>query len=149
DQRSRGVNTSSVAANKAALTRIITAYGLNDVGPLMAALHDDVVWISHGPEEHLRFAGKHVGRANAVAGLSAMAADYTLHSYRIIELTGEGDVVWMQAQLETTPRRGGPRHVVDFANRWEFRDGKIVSIVEYFDSASLLLRENRLVRATG
>jgi ketosteroid isomerase-like protein len=143
------VTTSSVAANKAALTRIITAYGLNDVGPLLAALHDDIVWISNGPDEHLRFAGKHVGRANAIAGLSAMATDYTLHSYRIIEMIGEGDVVWMQAQLETTPRRGGPRHVVDFANRWEFRDGKIVSIIEYYDSATLLLRESRLVKAAG
>jgi hypothetical protein len=143
------VSESTVAANKAALTRIITAYGLNDVGPMLDSLHDDIVWVSNGPMPLLRFAGKHVGRNNAVAGLSMMATDYALHSYHIVEMVGEGDVVWMQARLETTRRGDGTQHTIAVANRWQFREGRIVRIDEFYDSASLLLREGRVVTATG
>ncbi len=143
------MSSSTVAANKAALTRIITAYGLSDVGPLLASLHDDVVWVSNGPAQLFRFAGKHVGRSNAIAGLSAMATDYALHSYQIVELVGEGDVVWMQARLETTRRSDGTKLAIEVANRWQFREGHVVRIDEYYDSASLLMREGRLIRATG
>jgi ketosteroid isomerase-like protein len=143
------VTVSIVAANKAALTRIITAYGLSDVAPLLAALHDDIVWVSNGPQQLFRFAGRHVGRNSAIAGLSAMATDYALHSYQIVELVGEGDVVWMQARLETTRRSDGTLLVIDVANRWEFCNGRVVRIDEYYDSASLLMREGRLIRAAG
>jgi ketosteroid isomerase-like protein len=139
---------SSSAANKAALNRIIAAYAVGDLGPMLNALHADVVWTSHGPPDQLRFAGKHDGRDSCLAGLSLMAADFALHSYEIVELVAEGDIVWMQARLETSRRTGGPRHILDVANRWQFRDGKITSITEYYDSASMLMRDDRL-RAAG
>jgi ketosteroid isomerase-like protein len=138
---------SSSPANKAALHRIIAAYAIGDLTPMLSALHPDVVWTSHGPPDQLRFAGKHVGRDNCLAGLSLMAADFALHSYEVVELVAEGDIVWMQARLETSRRTGGPRHVIDVANRWRFRDGKVMSITEYYDSASMLMRDNRLKAA--
>lgn len=140
--------SSSPAANKAALHRIIAAYAIGDLTPLLEALHPEVVWASHGPPDQLRFAGKHEGRDNCVAGLSLMATDFALHSYDIVELVAEGDIVWMHARLETSRRAGGFRHVLDVANRWQFHDGKIMSITEYYDSASMLMRDNRL-KATG
>jgi ketosteroid isomerase-like protein len=135
-------------ANKAALHRIIAAYAIGDMAPMLSALHPDVVWTSHGPPDQLRFAGRHEGRDNCLAGLSLMAADFALHNYEIVELVAEGDIVWMQARLETSRRTGGPRHIIDVANRWQFRDGKVMSITEYYDSASMLMRDDRL-RATG
>jgi ketosteroid isomerase-like protein len=142
------VNSSIVAANKAALTRIIAAYAIGDLAPLLDALDFAAVWTSYGPPDQLRFAGRHDGRDNCLAGLSQMATDFALHSYEIIELVAEGDIVWMQAKLETSRRAGGPRHVINVANRWEFRGGKIMAITEFYDSASMLVRDGKL-RAAG
>jgi ketosteroid isomerase-like protein len=64
-------------------------------------------------------------------------------------MIGEGDVVWIEARLETTRRRDRTQHSIDVAARWQFREGRIVRIDEYYDSASLLMREGRLVMATG
>jgi ketosteroid isomerase-like protein len=135
------------ARNKASLRRIISAYGHGDMGPLLEALHPDIVWISHGPPQFLRFAGKHVGRDNCLVGLSSMGADFALHNYEIVEIVAEGDIVWMQARLETSRRSGGSRHVIEVANRWQFADGKIVHLTEYYDSASMLLRDDKLKAA--
>jgi ketosteroid isomerase-like protein len=142
------VSTASAAANKVALNRIITAYAVGNLEPLLAALDADVVWTSHGPPDQLRFAGSHKGRDDCLAGLSSMATDFALHSYEIVELIAEGDVVWMQARVATSRRTGGPLHTINVANRWQFRDGKVVSITEYYDSASMLMNDGRL-KATG
>ena len=139
---------SSSAANKVALNRIIAAYAIGDLTQLLDALSADVVWTSHGPPDQLRFAGAHEGRDNCLAGLSIMAADFALHSYEVVEMIAEGDVVWMQARVETSRRTGGPRHTINVANRWEFRDGKVVSITEYYDSASMLMNDGKL-KAVG
>ena len=141
------MTSSTAAANKVALNRIIAAYAIGNLEPLLAALEPGVVWTSYGPPDLLRFAGRHEGRDNCLAGLSAMATDFALHRYEIVELVAEGDVVWMQARVETSRRTGGPRHTISVANRWQFLDGKVVSITEYYDSASMLMNDGRLKAA--
>ena len=142
------MNQSIAAANKAALHRIIAAYAIGNLEPLLSSLDQDAVWTSYGPREELRFAGTHKGRDNCLAGLSLMAADFALHSYEIVEMIAENDVVWMHARIETSRRAGGARHTLDVANRWQFREGKIVGIAEFYDSASMLMRDGKL-RAAG
>jgi len=133
------------ASNKIAIRKALAAYGAGDLAPLLALLHDDVVWTAHALEGHYRFGGRHVGRASVVAALSMIAADYAINAYVVEEITAEGDIVWAANVVHVTERRlGGEPFPVKLANRWRFRDGKIISVDEYFDTAGALCEEGRV-----
>jgi ketosteroid isomerase-like protein len=79
--------------------------------------------------------------------MSKLAMAYQLHSYNVVELVGEGDVVWMTAQVDFTHRRSKQRLAFPIVSRWQVRDGRVLSVTEYYDSASLLLQEGQLAPA--
>jgi ketosteroid isomerase-like protein len=130
------------------MRRVLKAYGEGDHAPVTAILHDDIVWISNAPAELFRFGGPHQGKAEALVGMAMIANEYTTHHYDVLELIGEGDVVWMTAKLDMTSLRSGRNFKLSLASRWQFRDGMLVGITEYYDSASVALAENRVAIAT-
>jgi len=137
----------SAEANKQAMRRVLKAYGEGDHAPVIALLHDDIVWTSNAPTELFRFGGPHRGKSEAVVGMAMIAADYAMHHYDVMELVAEGDVVWMTAKLDMTSRRSGKNFKLSLAGRWEFHDGLLIAIAEYYDSASVALVENRVTVA--
>lgn len=138
----------SAAANKDHVRRILAAYAQSDLEPLLQAIHPEIVWITQAPPEYYPFGGRHEGRAGTLAGMAKIATIYSLNGYEIAELIAEGDVVWMTANLDFTHRKSGARLQFQLVSRWEFKDGKVLKLTEYFDSASVLLQEGRLA-ATG
>ena len=136
-----------VADNKALVQRVLAAYSQSDLEPLLAAIDPDVVWISQGPVQHCAFGGRHLGRAGVLAAMSKLAIEYQLHSYEVTELIGEGDVVWMTAQVDFTHNRSRQRLAFPLVSRWQIRNGRVLAVTEYYDSASLLLQEGQLAPA--
>jgi ketosteroid isomerase-like protein len=134
----------AVVENKALVQRVLAAYAQSDLEPLLQVIDPNVVWISQGPAQHYAFGGKHVGRAGVLAAMSKLAMDYELHSYNVVELVGEGEVVWMTAQVDFTHRASKQRLAFPIVSRWQIRDGQVRSVTEYYDSASLLLLEGQL-----
>jgi len=137
----------AAAENKALIQRILAAYGQSDLTPLLEAIHPDIEWVSQAPEQHYRFGGSHKGRAGTLAGMAKIATDYQLNTYKVVELIGEGDVVWVTTDVDFTHRKSGTRLKFPLVSRWQFQDGKVIALTEYYDSASLLLEEGRLVAA--
>lgn len=137
----------SAAANKALVRHILEAYAQADLAPLLDAIHPDVTWTACGPSPFYGFAGRHAGRAGVLAGMSKIATDYAMDQYRVAELIAEGDVVWMTANVEFTHRKSGTRMAFPLVSRWEMKDGQVFSLTEYFDSATLLLQEGKLIPA--
>lgn len=134
----------SSESNKQAMRRVLRAYGEGNHEPVTAILHDDIVWTSNSPVELFRFGGAHHGKSEAIMGMAMISAEYTTHHYDVLELVGEGDVVWMTARLDMTSRRNGKNFKVTLASRWLFRDGMLIGITEYYDSAMVALIENRV-----
>jgi ketosteroid isomerase-like protein len=130
-------------SHKSVMRRVLKAYGEGDVEPVKALLHADMVWTSHAPKELFRIGGTHRGRDEAIAGMAMIAADYQTHRYDVVELVGEGDVVWMSAVLDMTSRRNGAHFKLSIASRWQFRDGMLVDLTEYYDLATVALLEGR------
>jgi ketosteroid isomerase-like protein len=64
------------------------------------------------------------------------------------ELTGDGDVVWALSDVTLSEHKSGKRAEIRLANRWQFRDGKIVSCNEFFDSAGVLTALGRIEAKT-
>ncbi len=140
----------SAGENKAHVQRILTAYAQSDLEPLLNAIHPDIEWTSQAPAAFYGFGGCHRGRAGTLAGMAKIATDYQLNAYKVSELVAEGEVVWMSANVDFTHRKSGTRLKFPLVSRWQFNDGKVVALTEYYDSASLLLEEGRLVpAATG
>jgi ketosteroid isomerase-like protein len=139
------VNTNK---NKEAIRRVLTAYSEGDFAPLRALLDPGIVYQSHSPKGIFRFGGRHEGMADAVVALSALASDYTVHHIQLREMVGEGDVVWVTMDMDYTERRTGVRLVIPVAARWEFRDGRIVSIGEFWDTVDVALKHG-LVKANA
>ena len=137
----------SVSKNKESIRSALSAYSEGDFGPLRALLDAGIVYQSRSPKKIFRFGGRHEGMADAVVALAALASDYTIHHIEIRDMVGEGDVVWVTNDIDYTERRTGVRLVVPVAARWEFRDGRIVSIEEFWDTADVALKHG-LVKAT-
>jgi ketosteroid isomerase-like protein len=127
-----------------ALRRIIKAYVQGDLEPLMVAAADDIVWNTNARPSHFRFGGEFRGRIGVKEGLSLLASEFSLIRYDVREVTGDGDVVWVLSDVIVSEHRTGRRANVTLVNRWQFRDGKVVSCTEFFDSVSALIALGRV-----
>ena len=134
----------SVEDNKTTLRRVIKAYERGDFDPIYQALDDDVVWASNTLANHYRFGGMRQGRAGVVEALSMIAADYDISRYDVVEMVGEGDVIWATSTLSLFDRKTGRPLVFPLVNRWQFKDGKIISCSEFFDTAAVLQQQGRI-----
>ena len=134
----------SVEDNKTTLRRVLKAYERGDFDPIYKALDDDVVWASNSLANHYRFGGARRGRAGVVEALSMIAADYDISRYDIVEMIGEGDVIWATSTLSLFDRKTGRPLTFPLVNRWQFKDGKIISCSEFFDTAAVLQQQGRI-----
>lgn len=120
-----------------------------DLEPLMVAAADDVVWNTNVPESYFRFGGEFHGRIGLKEGLSLLASEFSLVRYDVREMTGDGDVVWALSDVIISENRTGRRANTKLVNRWQFRNGKLASCTEFFDSASVLIGLGRVDAKTG
>jgi len=126
------------------LRHIMEAYVQGDLEPLMVAAADDIVWNTNVPASHFRFGGEFHGRIGLKEGLSLLASEFSLVRYDAREMIGNGDVVWVLSDVIISENRTGRRANAKLANRRQFRDGKIVSCTEFYDSVSVLIALGRL-----
>ncbi len=136
----------NVEDNKATLRRVIKAYESGDFEPIYEALDESVTWASNSLANHYRFGGVRHGRAGVVEALSMIAADYDISRYDVVEMVGEGDVIWATSTLSLFDRKTGRPLTFPLVNRWQFKDGKIVSCSEFFDTAAVLQQQGRIPR---
>ena len=126
---------------------IMASFGKSDLGPLMEALHPDVVWKSASREPGLfSFQGKYKNRAGVIEVLSNISKNYTFHHIIPKEMTSAGDVVWALCDVKVSYDAKGkgtkPTTVLlDVAIRWRLKDGKIIEHQAFFDTAHLLMSQ--------
>jgi ketosteroid isomerase-like protein len=135
---------SQIEANKSILRRALASYARGDLAPVFAVLDENVVWSSNALADHYRFGGRREGHAGVREALSMIAADYEIARYDVIEMVGEGDVVWVASNVAVFDRKRRRTLTFPIINRWELRDGKIVSCSEFFDTAAVLQQQGRI-----
>jgi len=77
-------------------------------------------------------------RADAISYLSDFTKDWEMEYYRIDEYICDGDRVVAIGSTAWKNKATGKRCESPKVDIWSFRDGKAVSISEYYDTASLL-----------
>jgi ketosteroid isomerase-like protein len=127
---------------------VVAAFAQSDLQPLLAALHEDIVWKSASKNAGLfSFHGEYRKRAGVLEALANIAKDYTFHHMRPKEILAVGDVVWgyfdvdlsYDAKGKTTEK--APMEMV-MVIRWQLKDGKIIEHRSFFDTAYLLMQQS-------
>ena len=124
-------------SNRPALRNALEAHARGEIEPMRALLDQDFVSDIHGPAELFRSGGHREGFTNAIATVSEIATDFTIHSHQIEEFVEDGEIIWVRGTLDVTSHKTSRRAAFPIAGRWRFRNGKALSAEWYFDSAAV------------
>ncbi|HET7084628.1 MAG TPA: nuclear transport factor 2 family protein [Rhizomicrobium sp.] len=135
------------------MRQVIAAFERADLEPLLAALHDDVVWKSASKQDKVfRFGGNYRTKLGVLDAVSDIVMDYTIHHMRPKEIVAAGNVVWglfdveldydSARDMDAVGKSEQSRAVeLEVAIRWRLQDGKIIEHQSFFDTASLLIQQ--------
>ena len=65
----------------------------------------------------------------------ALDSDFEYRSFVPVEIIDGGEKIAAQVEIHLTRKTTGQKLVMRTANFWTVRDGKIVEMVEYYDTA--------------
>ena len=110
------------------------AYAKRDIKGALDHCADDVVfrWVAEPGSPYIR-AGS--GKQEFLARLMSLDNDFEYRSFRPLDYIHSGDRVAVQVEIHLTRRTNGQELVMRTADFWTVRDGKVVEMVEYYDTA--------------
>ena len=132
------------------MCRVVAGFEKSDMGPLFAAMHDEIVWKSANRHEGLfRFNGEYKTRPSVIEVLTDLFLYYRFHRFEPREIVAIGDVVWghFDVVVSYEPKGSGivsKRLDLEIAIRWRLKDGKIIEHQSFFDTASLFIQQVQL-----
>jgi ketosteroid isomerase-like protein len=127
-----------MASRDAMIDTIHQAYdarGKGDIEGLMAAFHPDAVFELKGDKDVLAVAGAVQGHPNLRATLSGLIEAFEFRKRDIIGTMVDGDRAVVHSRVEG---RFVPKDIsftTDLLDTFRFRDGKIIELVEFADTA--------------
>ncbi|TPN77522.1 nuclear transport factor 2 family protein [Mesorhizobium sp. CU2] len=109
-------------------------YARRDIGGTLAHCSDDVVfrWIA---EPHAPYIGTGSGKQAFLARLMTLDAEFEYRSFVPMDIVDGGDKVAAQVEIHLTHKASGREIVMHTADFWTIRDGKVIQMVEYYDTA--------------
>ena len=115
---------------------LYSAFSRGDIGCILSQLADDVEWVVFGPES-IPFTGTHIGR-HAVGRVLAMI-DTTQKGSRVAvtEILAAGKNVVATVRYSGRVAATGRAFDTSAVHMFTFRNGKVASFRDYFDTAQL------------
>lgn len=134
------------------MKNVIEAWGEADIGPILEALDENVIWKSASSCENgvFRFGGVYQGKRSVMALLSRLSTNYFFRRYVAKEIVSMGEIVWGLFDVQGSYLPSGGRESdrkqinLETAFRWRIRDGKILEAQTFFDTAALLVQQREL-----
>ncbi|BAB49719.1 hypothetical protein B5V01_34935 [Mesorhizobium erdmanii] len=110
------------------------AYSKRDIVGALGHCSDDVVfrWVA---EPHAPFIAAGNGKQQFLDRLMSLDKDFEYRSFVPMDYIDGGDKVAVQVEIHLTRRTTGQELVMHTADFWTIRDGKIIALVEYYDTA--------------
>ncbi|WP_027058560.1 nuclear transport factor 2 family protein [Mesorhizobium loti] len=110
------------------------AYAKRDIVSALAHCSDDVVfrWVA---EPHAPYIGAGNGKQEFLARLMALDKDFEYRSFVPMDIIDGGDKIAAQVEIHLTRKTTGQELVMRIADFWTLRDGEIIEMVEYYDTA--------------
>ncbi len=119
---------------RAAVKALYGAYTAQDFKRFAALLHEDIVWVIHGPIEIFPFAGLRRGRAAVMEAIGAIVESYALEKHAIEVLIVNGDRAALMADASFKQRSTDRTLRFRVANFLRIRDGQLIEFREFADS---------------
>ena len=110
------------------------AFGRGDVAAILALLTDDVTWELPGPAE-IPYAGLRRGRDGAAEFFRRLAESDEVQVFEPRRFLADGNLVVVLGRYEARVKATGKTAADDWVHVFEFRDGKVASWKEYYDTA--------------
>jgi len=110
------------------------AYAKRDIVGALGHCSDDVVfhWVA---EPQAPFIGAGNGKQEFLARLMSLDDAFEYRRFVPVEIIDGGDKIAAQVEIHLTRKTTGQELVMRTADFWTIRDGKVVQMVEYYDTA--------------
>jgi len=112
-----------------------TAYANRDLDAMLDRFDEDLKVVVHPDNPSTKLCGIFDGRAAFADHLAELARDWDFHAYEPLEILVDGDRVATRVRLELSDRRTGQRFVTEIADFMTVRNGRIVALQEFRDTA--------------
>ncbi|RWL49849.1 MULTISPECIES: nuclear transport factor 2 family protein [unclassified Mesorhizobium] len=117
------------------VSNLYKAYADRDIEGALARCAEDVVFRWIADPRQSRHAGTAHGKQEFLSRLLALDHDFEYRHFVPVEIIDGGDKVAAQVEIHMTRRATGQEFVMRTANFWTVRDGEIIEMVEYYDTA--------------
>lgn len=109
-----------------------------DINPWLDLVDDEFVLQSVAEKpDALKFAGSRTGPESLKVYFSGLAGAWSMESYTVDTLIGDGEEIAMFGHCSWTFDATGKTVWTPVAHLWRFRNGRAVSCLEIFDSAKV------------
>ena len=122
----------------ALVQELYAAFNANDLPGILALVDQNVVWIFHGPEHRIPYAGTYKGRDGVEQFFTTIAETIDVQSIGQRHFSVEEDVVTVLGWERAVHRRTGGEYDADWVHVFKVRNGHIVRFEEVTDSGELM-----------
>ncbi|MDG4896374.1 MULTISPECIES: nuclear transport factor 2 family protein [unclassified Mesorhizobium] len=117
------------------VSNLYKAYADRDIEGALSRCAEDVVFRWIADPRQSRHAGTAHGKQEFLSRLLALDDDFEYRHFVPVEIIDGGDKVAAQVEIHMTRRTTGEEFIMRTANFWTIRDGEIIEMVEYYDTA--------------
>ncbi len=125
----------SNATPKAVVEEMYRAYAAGDMDAALATFAPDVLHVAHATNRNAAFCGTFTGHNGLLDRIQAIGAAFAFESYVPRTIIVEGERVAAMVDFAAVHRETGARFDSTIAHFIVVRDGKIVELIEFFDTA--------------
>lgn len=122
-------------SNADLIRKVYALHASGDVDGATAQCADDMQIDWMGGPENEPYSGSHRGREMFARHLRMLHETFEYTDFRVVDMVAAGDRVATRLKLGMRHRSSGTEFVIDAADFWTVRDGKIVEYIEYYDTA--------------
>lgn len=112
------------------------SFGAGDIDATLARFHPDVVMRISGDPAVVPFAGIYRGRDGVRRFIGLLSAELRWEDFRLDDLMIDGSKAVVRWHAPMTIRRTGKRFVFHLVDHIQVREGTIVALDEWFDTAA-------------
>ena len=126
-------NEQSVVRQK--ITQLYRDYESRNLPNVLSGLPEDFCFEWASDPRTARYSGICHGKAELLAQLNDIGANFQFNAYRAVNILVDGDRAAAQLELDLTSELTGRQFSVKLAHFWSFKDGVPTHLVEYQDTA--------------
>jgi ketosteroid isomerase-like protein len=124
----------SQGGTRETVRQLYDAYARRDFERIAAFIHDDIDWVIYSPVSVFPFAGPRRGRAAVLEAMAAIAALYSLESYKLEIMLVDGERAAVMSDVSFTQRATNRTLRFRVANFLRYQDGKLIEFREFANS---------------